>query len=112
MAPNALLGDVVDYELMKRKVNQAANFHAMVSLVTKFTVTAGSGAGLLAVGLAGFDPKIENSPAVVMAFKVAALLVPALILLLGAIAAVGFPLHRARHDIVRRRLEGRLVDGG
>src|SRR5690606_6616084 len=34
VAPNALLGDVVDYELMKRKVNQAANFHAMVSLVT------------------------------------------------------------------------------
>ncbi len=112
VAPNALLGDVVDYELMKRQVNQAANFHAMVSLATKFTVTAGSGAGLLAVGLAGFDPKVANSEAVITAFKVAALLVPALILLGGAVSAVGFPLHRRRHDIVRRRLESRMADGG
>src|SRR3546814_1413850 len=57
VAPNALLGDVVDYELLKRNVNQAANFQALVSLITKLTATPGAGAGLLIVGLLGFDPK-------------------------------------------------------
>ena len=108
VAPNALLGDVVDYELFKRNVNQAANFHAMVSLVTKFTATIGAGAGLLVVGLAGFDPKLANAPAVLDNFRVVALVVPALILLAGAGTAIGFPLHRRRHAAILRRIERRM----
>lgn len=108
VAPNALLGDVVDYELLKRNVNQAANFHALVSLITKFTATIGAGAGLLIVGLAGFDPKVANTPAALDHFKIVALLAPALILLAGTAVAVGFPLHRQRHAIVLRRIERRM----
>ena len=108
VAPNALLGDVVDYELFKRNVNQAANFHAMVSLVTKFTAATGAGAGLMIAGLAGFDPRMANPPDVVAAFKVIALWIPALILVVGAVAAMGFPLHRQRHSLVLRRLERRV----
>lgn len=108
VAPNALLGDVVDYELFKRNVNQAANFHAMVSLVTKFTATIGAGVGLLAVGLAGFDPKLANAPAVLDDFRLIALVGPALILMVGAAVAVGFPLHRRRHAAVLRRIERRM----
>jgi len=107
VAPNALLGDVVDYELFKRNVNQAANFHAMVSLITKFTATIGAGAGLLIVGLAGFDPKIINTPAVLAEFKVVALLAPGIILLAGAATAVGFRLDRRRHAVVLRSIERR-----
>lgn len=105
VAPNALLGDAVDYELLKRGVNRAANFHALVSLMTKLTATAGGGLGLLLIGLAGFDPKTDNDASAVMAFKGVALALPAVILILGAIAAARFPLDRARHDVVRRRLE-------
>lgn len=108
VAPNALLGDVVDYELFKRHVNQAANFHAMVSLITKLTATIGAGAGLLIVGLAGFDPKVVNPPTVLAAFKVVALLVPAVILLAGAMIAMGFGLDRRRHALVLRRIERRM----
>lgn len=110
VAPNALLGDVVDYESYKRRVNQAANFHALVSLIAKFTTTVGGGAGLLAVGLAGFDPKAANPPQVLAAFKVAALLCPALILLAGAAATATFPLGQRGHDAIRRRLERRGRD--
>ena len=105
VAPNALLGDVIDYELFKRKANRAANFHALVSLVTKITASVGGGAGLLLVGLTGFDARLENPPEAIAAFKVVALLASAIILLCGAAAVVGFPLNRARHEIVRLRLE-------
>ncbi len=107
VAPNALLGDVVDYELFKRRVNQAANFQAMVSLITKFTATIGAGAGLLIVGLAGFDPKVANAPAVLADFKVVALLVPGLILVAGAVTAMGFRLDRRAHAVVLRCIERR-----
>lgn len=112
VAPNALLGDVVDYELLKRHVNQAANFHAMVSLITKSAVTVGGGLGLLVVGLAGYDPAGTNPPAVTSAFKITALLVPAAILVLAAAAALCFPLHRRRHEIVLRRIERRARHDG
>lgn len=107
VAPNALLGDVVDYELLKRRVNQAANFHALNSIITKGTVTVGGGLGLMVVGLAGFDPKLESSDAVIHAFKAAALLVPAVILIAGASLAVRFPLDRRRHALVLRALNRR-----
>ena len=109
VAPNALLGDVVDYELLKRRVNQAANFHALNSIITKGTVTVGGGLGLMVVGLAGFDPKLESSDAVTHAFKAAALLVPAVILIAGASLAVRFPLDRRRHALVLRALNRRAV---
>ena len=108
VAPNAVLGDVVDYELFRRHSNQAANFHAVVSLIAKFTTTLGGGAGLLAVGLAGFDPRAVNPPQVLAVFKMAALLCPALILLAGAVVTLRFPLDRGVHAAVLRRVERRM----
>src|SRR3546814_12684115 len=80
----------------------------MVSLITKLTATIGAGAGLLIVGLAGFDPKVVNPPTVLVAFKIVALLVPAVILLAGAMIAMGFGLDRRRHALVLRRIERRM----
>jgi Na+/melibiose symporter-like transporter len=108
VAPNALLGDVVDYELFRRNVNQAANFHAMVSLATKFTAATGAGAGLMIAGLVGFDAAAANPPDVVSAFKVIALWVPVLILVIGAWVSLCFPLDRRRHATVLYQLERRV----
>jgi Na+/melibiose symporter-like transporter len=63
----------------------------------------------MVVGLAGFDPKLESSDAVIHAFKAAALLVPAVILIAGASLAVRFPLDRRRHALVLRALNRRAV---
>src|SRR3546814_14421286 len=93
---------------MKRKVNRAANFHALVSLATKCTATIGGGVGLILVGLAGFDAKTPVTEDVAQTFQYVALLLPPVILLVAAGLAVGFPLDRAKHEIVRRRIE----DGG
>jgi len=111
VAPNALLGDVVDYELLKRGVNRAANFHALVSLVTKITASVGGGAGLLLIGLAGYDARALNPPEAVAAFKWIALIASACILLAGAALALRFPLDRERHEVVRRRIEKRGSHG-
>src|SRR3546814_293240 len=109
VAPNALLGDVVDYELMKRKVNRAANFHALVSLATKCTATIGGGVGLILVGLAGFDAKTPVTEDVAQTFQYVALLLPTVILLVAAGLAVGFPLDR---EIGRGQCRERVCQEG
>src|SRR3546814_7041523 len=69
---------------MKRKVNRAANFHALVSLATKCTATIGGGVGLILVGLAGFDAKTPVTEDVAQTFQYVALLLPTVILLVAA----------------------------
>lgn len=109
VAPNALLGDVIDYELFKRHVNQAGNFQAIALLIMKFTATIGAGAGLLIVGLAGFDPNTTlHAPGVLTLFRLVALGLPGVILLAGAAVAMRFPLDRGRHAIVLRYIERRM----
>ncbi len=110
VAPTALMGDVVDFELFKRKVNRAANFHALTALANKATATIGGGAGLLIIGFAGFDAKVANSSGVTAVFKLVTLVAPALVLICAAVVALRFPLDRARHNAIRVRIERRLQD--
>jgi len=111
VAPNALLGDVVDYELMRTGVQRAANCHAIVSLLTKMCAAFGGGGGLMAVAWAGFSPEHPNSETAEWFFRIIALVVPCMILSLGAALAFAFPLNRRAHDVVLRRLmrQGHVV---
>src|SRR3546814_19528488 len=58
----------------------------------------------MAVGLAGFDPKLDNGPEVIGMLQAVALVAPALILVAGALLAVRFPVDRRRHAIVLHAL--------
>lgn len=104
VAPNALLGDVVDYELMRTGVQRAANCHALVSLLTKICAALGGGGALMAIAAFGFSTDGPNSDDVLWLFRAMALGAPSAILVLGAFVAFGFPLNRRAHDVVRRRL--------
>jgi Na+/melibiose symporter-like transporter len=104
VAPNALLGDVVDYELMRTGVQRAANCHALVSLLTKMSAALGGGGALMAVAFVGFSPEHPNSETAIWFFRIIALVVPCIILAASAALAFGFPLNRRAHDVVRRRL--------
>lgn len=111
VAPGALLGDVIDYELFRSRVNRAANYHALSSLLTKGTATAGGGLGLVAVGWMGFDPHLAPTPAVVGWFKSVSLLGPAFLLVGAAVLVWRFPLTRMRQQVITRVLARRRLDG-
>lgn len=104
VAPNALIGDVVDFELYKSGANLAANFHAAVSLATKGTATIGGGLGLILVGLIGFDPKVPSSASTAFTFGCVATVLPALLLIGASIAAWAFPLTRKHQKTIERAL--------
>jgi Na+/melibiose symporter-like transporter len=107
VAPHALLGDVVDYDILRAHSNRAGNYHALMALVTKANGAAGGGLALVLVGLCGFKAGVENMPAAVAGFKLAVLILSSVIVAGSGLAAWLFPLDRRRHDIVRRRILAR-----
>lgn len=107
VAPHALLGDVVDYDILRSRSNRAGNYHALMALVTKANGAAGGGLALVLVGLCGFKAGAENAPAAIAGFKLAVLVLSSVIVAGSGLAAWLFPLGRRRHDIVRRRILAR-----
>jgi Na+/melibiose symporter-like transporter len=107
VAPNALLGDVVDLGILGTGRNAAGQYNALVAMVTKANGAVGGGLGLVLIGLAGFSPRGVNSSAATLRFEVVTLALPALLLAGAAAAAFVFPRDRRRHDIVRRRILAR-----
>lgn len=107
VAPHALLGDVVDYDILRARSNRAGNYHALMALVTKANGAAGGGLALVLVGLCGFKAGVENAPAAIAGFKLAVLVLSSMIVAGSGLAAWLFPLDRRRHDIVRRRILAR-----
>jgi Na+/melibiose symporter-like transporter len=107
VAPNALLGDVVDFDILKSRTNPAANYHAILALVTKANGAVGGGLGLVLIGLFGFVTVGANTPNAIAGFKLIVLVIPALIVVASGVVAWLFPLDRRRHDIIRRRILSR-----
>jgi Na+/melibiose symporter-like transporter len=107
VAPHALLGDVVDYDILRARSNRAGNYHALMALVTKANGAAGSGVALILIGLFGFKTGFANAPAAVTGFKFTVLVLSSVIVAGSGLAAWLFPLDRRRHDIIRRRILAR-----
>jgi len=107
VAPHALLGDVVDYDILRTRCNRAGNYHALMALVTKANGAAGGGLALVLVGIFGFKAGVHNVPSALAGFKVVVLMVSSVVVGGSGIASWFFPLDRRRHEIVRRRILAR-----
>lgn len=104
-APMAVLGDVVDYDTMKTRVNRSGSFFALQTLVMKANFAVGGALGLFAVALLGFDPKGGNSEEVMDSFVFFFVLAPQVLSLISCAIIAKFPLDRRRQSIVARKLE-------
>jgi len=108
IAPS-ILGDIVDYDTLKTGAYRAGNYFALYSLVNKIVVAIGGGAGMVFLGLVGYDvahPErngAQANSAMVWTF----VLVPAVLRLASLAVLKFYPLDARRQDIVRRRLEQR-----
>jgi Na+/melibiose symporter-like transporter len=110
VAPHATLGDIVDYEILRSHANRAANYHALMALITKANGAVGAGLALILISAVGFSTTRANTLATIIGFKVVVLVLSALILLMASGVAWYFPLDRRRHEIVRRRILSRGVE--
>jgi Na+/melibiose symporter-like transporter len=107
VAPYAMIGDVVDYEIWRSGVDRSGSYFAFMILAAKLNFALGGGAAFLLLGLFGYETGPGNS-----AFAVGGLLfvfvgLPVLLWACGAFMALRFPITRRRQEIIRRRIETR-----
>ena len=100
-----MLGDIIDYDILKTCENRSANYFSACTLVTKFNAALGGGIGFIIVGLMGYTLAGENSDLANFGFVMTAMILPAILLLLGSSLLWFFPIGRRRQSIIRRRIE-------
>jgi GPH family glycoside/pentoside/hexuronide:cation symporter len=107
VVPMALLGDIVDYDILKTGVNRAGNYFAINTLMQKFGMGAGMGIGLPVIAAFGYHSGVEITGWVKFGLIFTYLALPTVFGLSAAAVIWGFPLDSRRHGIIRRRIEQR-----
>jgi Na+/melibiose symporter-like transporter len=104
MTPQAMIGDLVDYDLMRTGVNRAGQYVAVLTFVRKATFGLGASLSIFIAGSFGFEPgKAPYATEAVFGLKLAGFWLPALLFGAAALLMWRYPLTGARHGVVRRR---------
>ena len=102
--PPAIAADTVDYDTLKTGTQEAGTHMAVLNLANKATFAISVGLAYPLLALAGFDPKVENTPEALNALMIVSTIAPACILLLGIVVMWHFPLNERRVLAIRRRI--------
>jgi len=105
--PMALMGDVIDYDILKTGVNRSANYFAFSAFIGKINAALGSGIGFIIIGAFGYTVQGPNSDFANKGLIFTSLILPAIAMIIGGIALWYFPLDHRRQSIIRRRIEAR-----
>ena len=104
----ALLSDIIDYGTWKNGGQFAGSYFSIFLLATKANETIGVVLGLAIAGRYGFDPSsIVHSPEAIFGLQVAAIWLPALLLILSLVFINRIPLDARRHAVILRALRRR-----
>jgi Na+/melibiose symporter-like transporter len=104
MAPQAMIGDLVDYDLMRTGVSRAGQYVAMLTFVRKAAFGLGASLSIFIAGSFGFEPgKAPYAAEAVFGLKLAGFWLPALLFGAAALLMWRYPLTAVRHGVVRRR---------
>jgi glycoside/pentoside/hexuronide:cation symporter, GPH family len=109
VVPLALLGDVVDYEILRTGANQAGSFFAFQNVLTKLCQAAGLGIGLPLIAWFGYRAGAPIEGSAKLGLEITYIALPGILQLAAAAVAWNFPLDARRHEIVRRRIEQRAA---
>jgi len=109
VVPLALLGDVIDYDILKTGVNRAGSYFAFQNVLRKLGQGAGLGIGLPLIAAFGYRMGAPIEGSARTGLYLAYVVLPGILQLAAAAVAWGFPLGAQRHEIVRRRIEQRAM---
>jgi len=105
--PTAMLGDIIDYDILKTSVNRSANYFSACTLIQKLNSALGGGIGFIIIGVLGYTVKGPNSASANAGFIGTTLILPAILLIGGSVLLWIFPIDHHRQSIIRRRIESR-----
>jgi Na+/melibiose symporter-like transporter len=107
--PLAIIGDLVDHNLLRRGANRAGQYAALAMAVRKACLGVGAAAALALAGAFGFTPGAGGSTAgAITGLKLAFVALPMLCLLLSAALMWNFPLNSRRQAIIRLRIASKF----
>lgn len=107
LMPWSMIGEVVDEDELATGERREGVYNGFFMFVRKLAGTAGVAVALFVLGQLGFGQGERQPPAAVTAIRWLASVVPALLLLLSAWYARGYPLTRAAHARILAQLSAR-----
>jgi Na+/melibiose symporter-like transporter len=108
IAPRALLGDIVDYDVLKTKTNSAGNYFAFSTLLDKALFGIGVAVAFPLLSLFNYRIGQPNDAHANLGLLVCYLFIPLCTHLTAASILWNFPIDSRRHAIIRKRLEQRV----
>lgn len=109
LIPATMIGDIVDYDILKSHVNRSGNYYAMLQLIQTFEVAIGGGLGFIILGAFGYHAKGPNTELANMGLKLTLFILPAVLYAVSTLIVLRFPITMKRHDIIRRRIAQRAT---
>lgn len=103
-APMAILGDIVDYDMLHSKTNRAGAYFALNAMIMKANFAVGGALGLFLVSWIGFDPKGNNSLDTTNWFLLIFIVIPFVLSIISCFVINKFPIDRRKQTILARRL--------
>ena len=111
IAPFAILGDVIDYDILRTGVDRGGNYYGLMMMSVKLLGSTGGVALILLGSLFGYQMAegAQNTPAANAGMLAMFVGAPALFQLLTLPLIWNFPIDARRHAIIRRRLDLRAA---
>ncbi|MEL6687311.1 MAG: MFS transporter [Pseudomonadota bacterium] len=105
VAPNSIIGDVVDYERWRSGAQQSGQFVAAFQLTQKLVGGLAGALGFYLLAQFGFEPGQDSYDSqATTGIKLVAVILPAGLMAFSGFIALRFPLNRKAQETVRRRL--------
>ena len=105
--PSAIQADVIDYDELLTGERREGQYIGLWSISKKFAAAVGIGAGLSALGMAGYTPNAEQPAAVQMTLRVLYALVPSLCNIVAIVIAFAYPIRGRMHADIRKAIAQR-----
>ncbi|MBW2369021.1 MAG: MFS transporter [Deltaproteobacteria bacterium] len=106
--PGAIMGDVIDYDILKSGSNRAGQYFAVFTLAVKFNLGVGGGLAFFLVDMFGYDAAATiHDRTSMIGMYIAMAILPSIFFFISSLIMWRFPIDERRHSIIRRRIESR-----
>jgi GPH family glycoside/pentoside/hexuronide:cation symporter len=102
--PSAIQADVIDYDELLTGERREGQYIGWWSISKKLAAAVGIGAGLAALGMAGYTPNAEQTQKVQFVLRMLYAFIPALFNLLGIVVAIAYPISDRIHEKIKQAI--------
>jgi Na+/melibiose symporter-like transporter len=105
IAPRAVLGDIIDYDVLRSKANHSGKYFSINTLLDKSLIGLGVGVAFPLLGWFGYEIGGVNDTRANIGLLLCYMGIPLVTHLTAAALLWNFPIDARRHGIIRRRID-------